>query len=49
VVGGRTFGGGEGCSIRLSGVMRSSPASRAHGGETGRLSQNIDRLAGGVS
>ena len=42
-------GGGEGCSIGLSGVVRSSPAGGATGGESGSSSQIIDTLAGGVS
>jgi len=42
-------GGGEGCSIGLCGVVRSSPACGAVGGESGSASQFIDRVAGGVS
>ena len=49
VVGDRTCSSGEGCSIRLSGFVRSSPASGAAGGETGHSLQNIERLASGVS
>jgi len=48
-VAGRCSGGGEGCSISLSGVMRSSPACGVAGGKSGSASQIIDRLAGGVS
>ena len=46
---GRCSGGGEGCSIGLSGVMRSSPACGAAGGQSESLLQITDRLAGGVS
>jgi len=48
-VAGGCSGGGEGCCIGLSGVVRSSPACGAAGGESGNASQIIDRLAGGVS
>ena len=49
IVAGGCSGGGEGCSIGLSGVVRSSPACGAAGDESGSASQIIDRLAGGVS
>jgi len=48
-VAGGCSGGGEGCYIRLSGVVRSSPACGTEGGESGSGSQMIERLAGGVS
>jgi len=49
IVAGGCSGGGEGCSIGLSGVVRSSLACGDVGGESGTVSQIIDRLAGGVS
>jgi len=48
-VAGGCSGGGEGYSIGLSGVVRTGPACGAAGGESGSLSQIIDRQAGGVS
>jgi len=48
-VAGGCSGGGERCSIGLSGVVRSSPECGAAGGESGSALQIIDRLAGGVS
>jgi len=48
-VAGGCSGGGAGCSIGLFGVVRSSPACGAAGGESGSVSQILDRVAGGVS
>ena len=48
IVAGGYSGGGKRCSISLSGVVRSSPACGAAGGESGSSSQIIDRLAAGV-
>jgi len=45
----RYSGGGEGWSISLSGVVRSSPACGAPGGESGSPLQIIDTITGGVS